>query len=247
MKLGAAVLAGTVILIAPIAIRNFIVFPDFTPTGGTIGANLWEGLGETELGRNNGFILGDDKMVEHERVKMGLPADVKLDAQWPDGIRRDRERTREALAFIREHPVWYAGVMLGRMWGMLKVAGDPAPYCGTAGINVTSRKCLPPHRQGGVLAFGVNVLGMIQSVARYLFLPLAAFGIFVAVRRDWRISCLLLVTVLYYLVPGTAAHTEIRYVLPMHGVLMVFAGVAMIGSCMCFAPLRENFVTGISC
>jgi len=32
------------------------------------------------------------------------------------------------------------------------------------------------------------------------------------------------VTVLYYLGPGTSAHTEIRYVLPMHGVLIVFAG-----------------------
>ena len=28
---------------------------------------------------------------------------------------------------------------------------------------------------------------------------------------------------LYYLVPGTAAHTEIRYVLPMHGLLIVFS------------------------
>jgi hypothetical protein len=56
---------------------------------------------------------------------------------------------------------------------------------------------------------------------------LAAFGIYVAARRDWRISCLLLVTVIYYLVPGTAAHTEIRYVLPMHGVLIVFAAAAI--------------------
>jgi hypothetical protein len=76
------------------------------------------------------------------------------------------------------------------------------------------------------VAFGVNLLGMVQSVVRYLFLPLAAFGIYVAVRRDWRISCLLLVTILYYLVPGTSAHTEIRYVLPMHGLLIVFAGLA---------------------
>jgi len=147
--------------------------------------------------------------------------------QWPDGIRRDRERTRESLSFIRQHPIWYAGVMLGRMWGMLKVAGDPVPYCATSGINVTSQKCLPPSRQGGVLAFGVNVLGMTQSVVRYLFLPLAAFGLYVAARRDWRITCLLLVTVLYYLVPGTSAHTEIRYVLPMHGILIVFAGAAI--------------------
>jgi len=118
-------------------------------------------------------------------------------------------------------------VMARRMWGMLKVAGDPVPYCGTSGINVTSRKCLPQQWQGGVVAPAVNVLGMIQSVVRYLFLPLAAFGIYFGVRREWRVSCLLLVTVLYYLVPGTAAHTEIRYVLPMHGLLIVFAGAAV--------------------
>jgi len=227
LKLSGAVLAGTVLVIAPIVIRNYLVFPDFTPTGGTIGVNLWEGLGETEFGRSHGFLFGDDKMVALERARMRLPADAPLEVQWPDGIRRDRERTRESLAFIRQHPIWYAGVMLGRMWGMLKVAGDPVPYTGTSGINVTSRKCLPPHWQGGVVALGVNVLGMLQSVVRYLFLPLAAFGIYVAVRRDWRIACLLLVTVLYYLVPGTSAHTEIRYVLPMHGILIVFAAVAI--------------------
>lgn len=222
--LASAVLLGTVLIIAPIVIRNYVVFPDFTPTGGTIGVNLWEGLGETELGRQHGFLFGDDKMIEHERVKLGLPPDFPLGVQWPDGIRRDRERTRDALAFIKQHPVWYAGVMLRRMWWMLKVAGEPAPYSGSSGINVTSRKCLPPERQGGVIAAGVNLLGMIQSVVRYLFLPLAVFGLFVAMRQDWRISCLLVVTVLYYLVPGTAGHTEIRYVLPMHALLIVFAG-----------------------
>ena len=227
LKLSAAALVGTLVLIAPIAIRNYLVFPHFTATGGTIGVNLWEGLGETEFGQANGFLFGDDKLVEYERRKYAFPPEMKVDLQWPDGIQRDRERTRESMALIKQHPVWYFGVMLGRMWGMLKVAGDPVPYCGIAGINVTSSKTLPPRWQGGILAFGVNVLGMIQSVVRYLFLPLAAFGIYVAVRRDWRLTCLLLVTVLYYLVPGTAAHTEIRYVLPMHGLLIVFAGAAI--------------------
>jgi 4-amino-4-deoxy-L-arabinose transferase-like glycosyltransferase len=224
LRMSAAALLGTVIVIAPIVVRNYLVFPDFTPTGGTIGTNLWEGLGETELGRQNGFMFGDDKMLERERKKAGWPADAPWDMSWPDGIRRDRERTREALAFIRQHPIWYAGVMLGRMWGMLKVAGDPVPYTGVTGINVTSEKCLPPKRRGGVLAFAVNALGMMQSVVRYLFLPLVALGMFFALRRDWRVSCILLVTILYYLVPGTSAHTEIRYVLPMHGLLVVFAG-----------------------
>src|SRR5207253_802886 len=74
--IAAAVILGTGVMIAPIVIRNYVVFPDFTPTGGTIGANLWEGLGEDELGRNNGFAVGDEIMVEHERVRMGVPADA---------------------------------------------------------------------------------------------------------------------------------------------------------------------------
>ena len=229
LKMSGAVLAGTIVVISPLVIRNYVVFPDFSPTGGTIGTNLWEGLGETELGRAHGFMLGDDKMLALEREKMGRPGDMQVGMHWPDGIRRDKERTRESIAFIKQHPIWYVGVMFGRMWGMLKVAGDPVTYCGcgTSGINVTSRKCLPPHWQGGVVALGVNALGIMQSLVRYLFLPLAAFGIYVAARRNWRISCLLLVTVIYYLVPGTAAHTEIRYVLPMHGVLIVFAAAAV--------------------
>ncbi|HEV8426365.1 MAG TPA: glycosyltransferase family 39 protein [Pyrinomonadaceae bacterium] len=227
IKMGAAVLAGTVVVIAPIVIRNYVVFPEFTPTGGTIGVNLWEGLGETELGRQHGFMLGDDKMLEVERARMGRPGDTTIEIQWPDGIRRDKERTRESLAFIRQHPIWYLGVMFGRMWGMLKVAGDPVPYTGVSGINVTAKKCLPERWQHGVIAFGVNMLGMIQSVVRYLFLPVAAFGLYVAVRIDWRVAFLMLVTILYYLVPGTVGHTEIRYVLPMQGLLIVFAGAGV--------------------
>ena len=227
VAMGAAVVFATALVIAPLIVRNYLTFPDFTPTGGTIGVNLWEGLGETELGRQHGFLFGDDKMIEHERVKMGWPANVYFDSQWPDGIRRDKERTRESMDFIKQHPVWYAGVMVGRMWGMLKVAGDPVPYCGISGINVTSRRCLPPAWQGGVVAFGANVLGMLQSVARYLFLPLAAFGIWVAARKDWVVTTVLFVTMIYYLVPGTAAHTEIRYVLPMHALLTVFAAATL--------------------
>jgi hypothetical protein len=225
--LGAAVVLATLVVISPIVFRNYVVFPDFTPTGGTVGINLWEGLGETELGRSYGFLYGDDKMIERERIKMNLPQDFPLKAFWPDGIRRDRERVHESLVVIKKHPFWYMGVMLHRMWGMLKVAGEPLPYYGSSGINVTSKKCLPVAWQGGMLALFVNLLGMIQSVVRYLFLPLAAFGVWLSVRRDFFTAALLLTTVLYYLVPGSAAHTEIRYVLPMHSLLPIFAGLSL--------------------
>jgi hypothetical protein len=225
-----AVVLGTVLMISPIVIRNYLVFPDFTPTGGTIGANLWEGLGESELGRSQGFAVGDEIMDEHERVRMGIPPDAPFEAMWPDGIKRERERTREALAFIKQHPVWYAGVMLHRMWGMLKIAGEPLPYYGTSGINVTSRKCLSPARQGGALGLFVNALGMLQSVTRYALLPLAAIGCWFAARQNWMITSLLFATIFYYLVPGTLAHTEIRYVLTLHWLLPIFAGLALVTS-----------------
>jgi 4-amino-4-deoxy-L-arabinose transferase-like glycosyltransferase len=226
--LAGAVALGTIVMVSPIVIRNYLVFPVFTPTGGTIGANLWEGLGETELGRANGFAFGDDIMTERERVKLGVPADAPFEAMWPDGFKRERERTRESLAFIKQHPVWYAGVMLGRMWGMLKVAGQPVPYCGTSGINVSSRKCLSPARQGGVLAAVVNVLGMVQSVTRYALLPLVLIGCWFAARTNWPLTSLLLATIVYYLVPGTIGHAEIRYVLTLHWILPIFAGLAVV-------------------
>ncbi len=227
LKLASSVVAATLLVVSPIVIRNYLVFPDFTPTGGTLGTNLWEGLGETELGRQHGFRLGDHLMLERERIKMGVPADARFDIMWPDGIRRENQRTRESLAFIKQHPVWYAGVMLQRMWGMLKIAGAPSPYYGSAGINVTSKKTLPPERHGGLLSLLVNFLGMVQSVTRYVLLPLAAAGMVLGARQQRLMTALLLATIFYYVVPGSAAHTEIRYVLPVHCLLPVFAGVTL--------------------
>lgn len=225
-RLSLALLAGTILLVAPIPLRNVIVFHEFVLTGLNVGSNLWEGLGETEFGRSQGFEFGDQLMVEQERRALGLPQDFPITPVWPDGIRRDRERARKSLKVIIAHPLWYAGVMMTRMFWMLKTAGEPGTYYGIAGINCTSRKCLPASWQGGVTALLVNALGMMQSVYRWLAILLAACGVWSGARRNSMMTWLLLATVLYYLLPGTFAHTEIRYVLPMHAVLTVFAGLA---------------------
>lgn len=226
-RLSLAAVLGTIVLVAPIPVRNWVVFNEFVLTGLNVGSNFWEGLGETEYGRSIGFKFGDQLMVEQERAELGLPQDFPITPVWPDGIRRDRERARRSLKVIADRPVWYAGVMLNRIYWMLKMAGEPGPYYGSAGINCTSRKCLPAGWQGGLTGLAVNLLGMAQSVYRYLALPLMAAGIWLGFRRARVMTLLLLATVFYYLVPGTAAHTEIRYVLPMHGVLVVFAGLAV--------------------
>lgn len=226
--LSACVALGAALLITPIVARNIIAFKAFVPTGLGIGTNLWEGIGETERGaREFGATANDSETIEEERVALNVPQGAPFNLYYPDGVRRDRERTRKALAVITRHPFWYAGVVFYRMANVLKYAGEPSGIFGTAGINVTSKKCLPTAWQGGVIALLVNLLGMIQSVLRYILLPLMLAGAFLAFRSDWRATGLIMATVLYYLVVGSMMHTHIRYGLPMQALLTIFAGVAL--------------------
>lgn len=227
LRLSLMMTLGALLLIAPVMIRNAIAFRAFVPTGLGTGTNLWEGIGETGRAAEFGAVYGDARLIEQERAEMNLPPDAVLKLYWPNGVERDRARTRKALKVIAAHPVWYAGVMAGRMWGMLKYSGQPLPYYGSAGVNVTARKSLPDGWQGGVVGLGVNLLGMLQSVFRYVALPLIICGGWLALRRDGRTTWLLLTTVLYYLLAGSALHMEIRYGLPMQSVLLVLAAVAV--------------------
>jgi 4-amino-4-deoxy-L-arabinose transferase-like glycosyltransferase len=228
LRLSLAVTTAALVLIAPIMIRNALAFRAFVPTGLGTGTNLWEGIGETERAEEFGAVIGDDALIEQERKEMKLSPDAPLGLYWPDGVERDRARTRKALKVIAAHPVWYTGVMARRIWGMLKYAGKPLPYYGSAGFNVTSQKSLPPAWQGGFASLLVNLLGMLQSVFRYLALALMLCGAWLALRARWRVTGLLLATILYYLLVGSSLHMEIRYGLPMQSLLLVFAGLALV-------------------
>jgi 4-amino-4-deoxy-L-arabinose transferase-like glycosyltransferase len=227
LTLGAAVLIGFAVVLAPLVIRNGVAFGVFTPTGLGAGTNLWEGIGETERAQEFGAVFGDAELIEKERAELGVSKNADFDLYYPDGVARDRERARKAFAVIRAHPIWYAGVMLRRMVGVLKYAGTPSGYYGSSGINVTPQKCLPSTMQGGVLSLLVRILGMLQSVLRYVALPLMVVGIVLAFRRDPRLTLFMLSTIVYYLVAGSALHTEYRYGLPMQALLFVFAGVTL--------------------
>src|SRR5207253_273841 len=143
------------------------------------GTNLVEGIGETERGRNEfAAPATDSEVLEQERVAARPANGAQFDLYYPDGIQRDRERMRRALNIIAHHPFWYAGSVARRIAGVLKYAGQPNGIYGSAGINITAKKSLPPRSQGRAISFLVNVLGMVQSVLRYLLLPLMLVGIY---------------------------------------------------------------------
>jgi hypothetical protein len=247
-KLGVLVAVTTLVVISPVVIRNLVVFyPQFAPTGLNVGWNLWAGIGETDRAEEFNAPCCDVLVVAQEKKEMGLPPDAPLGLCYPDGIRRDKERGRKAMAVILHHPFWYSTVMVRRMWGMVKFAGTPSPIYGSPGINVTPSKTLPDRWRGGVSSAFVTVLGMVQSLVRYLALPLMIVGAVIAWRREWLMAWLLLATVFYYLVIGSGAHTEIRYTLPMQGVLFVFAGVAVMWVFgVCSTAIRRNLTKDAS-
>jgi Dolichyl-phosphate-mannose-protein mannosyltransferase len=227
--LGGCVVVASLLVIMPIVVRNAVAFHEFVPTGLGTGTNLLEGMGETERGAKEFGLPRDDREVlEQDRLALNVPPGTPWDLYYPNGIERDRARTKRAIGIIERHPFWYTGTVVYRMAAVLKYAGEPNGVYGTSGINLTSRKCLAPQMQGGVVAFFVNGLGMFQSVLRYVLLPLMIVGVVLAFRFDWRITTLVLVTVFYYLVIGSLMHTHIRYGLPMQSLLTIFAGLTIV-------------------
>ncbi len=225
--MSAGIVLAAMLVIAPVVIRNAIAFHAFVPTGLGAGTNLWEGIGETERGAKEfGAVSNDRELVEQERAALNPLPNELFDLYYPDGIQRDRERSRRAVAIIKQHPFWYAGTVIRRMAAVIKYAGTPSGIYGSAGINVTSAKCLPTQWQGGFAGAFVNGLGMLQSVLRYILLPLMLVGVIIAIRLDWRTTGIVSATVFYYWVVGSMMHTHIRYGLPMHALLTVFAGLA---------------------
>jgi len=227
LLLASLIVLGSLAVLSPIVIRNTVAFETFVPTGLGVGTNLWEGIGETDRSAEFGAIYGDDALLEAERIEQDLPMDKRVNLYWPDGVARDRERARKALTVISTHPIWYAGVMLRRMQGLLHYAGDPSGIYGSPGINVTTEKCLPVESRVFPLTAFVTALGYMQSILRYCLLPLILVGLWLSVLEKPRMVMLIGATVFYYLVFGTFLHTEIRYSLPMQAVLLVFAGIAV--------------------
>lgn len=245
---GASLLALlSLVVIAPITIRNYIVYDEFIPTRIGIGINLWEGLGDISEGRVGA--LSDQQVIEEEAALYG---DSRYGLKWstPDGIRRDGDRVERSLAIIRERPIWFAGSMLVRMKEMLKYSAH-APLLfkqngasikspnGTVVGGQTDRDLYLTEngpaaeranslRAGQVVAWlrlPVRALQRILKETMLVFMPIGAALIFLTSPR----RCLILLLIpLYWFLFQSPLHTEFRYTLPMHYFLFIFVAVGWV-------------------
>jgi 4-amino-4-deoxy-L-arabinose transferase-like glycosyltransferase len=214
LRVGLALVAGAVLAVAPLTLRNAFVFGHFIPVSLGAGQTLVEGIADYDPERRFGLPDTDVELTRMEAEEAGRP-EYATSLFTPDGIRRDRERTRRALAVIGAHPFWFAGVMVRRAVSMLRL--ERTPLASTAPVN-----------EGWTRAPRLALRAVQKLFITAVFLPLYLAGLVLLVRaRSWRALAALLVVPLYYLCVQSALHTEYRYVLAVHYFLFVVAAAAL--------------------
>ncbi len=115
-----AVIAGTLLIVLPLTIRNTIVFHRFIPLSLGAGQTLLEGIADYDPQGRFGVPPTDMGIMKQESEMYQRP-DYYGTLFNPDGVERERERLSRGFAIIRSHPVWFAGVMAKRASMMMRL------------------------------------------------------------------------------------------------------------------------------
>jgi 4-amino-4-deoxy-L-arabinose transferase-like glycosyltransferase len=209
-----ALVAGCVLAVAPLTIRNAVVFGHFIPISLGAGQTLVEGVGDYDPEQRLGLPDTDVELTRMEADENARP-DYAASLFSPDGVERDRERTRRALAVVGSHPFWFAGVMARRAASMPRL--ERVPLATAAHVS-----------EGWTRPLSLVLRAAQRLFVTALFLPLYALGLFFLARSGNRRALAALVAVpLYYFCVQSALHTEYRYVIAIHYLLFVAAAAAL--------------------
>jgi len=123
---GVIIVVAAALVIAPITIRNWIVYHHFIPISLGSGVILITGIADYDIEGTFGFPQVDSDVQKQEAEMYGRP-EYARNLEDPDGIERDRARFARGLAFVRSNPMWFGGVMLRRAGSMLRY-NDSSPH-----------------------------------------------------------------------------------------------------------------------
>lgn len=120
MRYALAILCGSIFVIAPLTIRNYIVYDHFIPVSLGAGQTLLEGISDYDEEKTLGIPNTDMGLMKWEAEFYNRP-DYYGTLFNPDGVRRERLRLRQGFAVIRSYPFWFFGVMARRAGAMLRL------------------------------------------------------------------------------------------------------------------------------
>lgn len=214
IRMALTLFAGFLLAIAPLTIRNSVVFGHFIPVSLGAGQTLLEGIADYDSEGRFGLPGTDMDLIQQEAVNHARP-EYATTLFGPDAIKRDRERLGRGFAIIREHPVWFLSVMVRRAADMWRLERVP----------LITTQTLP----SGVMRYVyLALLGIQKIFITAVILPLVLAGLLILiVRREFRLLVILLAVPVYYFCVQSILHTEYRYVLTLHYFLFVIAAVAI--------------------
>src|SRR5678815_3236173 len=118
LRFGAALLAGALIVITPVTIKNWIFFRHFVPLSLGAGQTLLEGIADYDSKKQFNIPQTDLGIMRQEAEWYHRP-EYGLLLFGPDGIKRERMRIARGLAVVRSHPIWFLSVMGRRaLWSL---------------------------------------------------------------------------------------------------------------------------------
>lgn len=120
MRYALALVGGAVLIIAPLTIRNFIVYDHFIPVSLGAGQTLLEGISDYDEEKSLGIPNTDMGLMKWEAQFYNRP-DYYGTLFNPDGVKRERLRLAQGFNVIRSHPFWFFGVMARRAGAMLRL------------------------------------------------------------------------------------------------------------------------------
>ena len=212
-----ALLCGALFIIAPLTIRNAIVFHHFVPLSLGAGQTVLEGIADYDPEGRFGIPVTDIEIIREEAAAAGN-ADYAETLFGPDGVARERARFSRAFAVIGAHPFWFAGVMAQRAISMLRL--ERAPLIKLSELGAAS---------GSWLRIPRTILSVVQRLfITAVAFPLALLGVVGLIRmRAWHAMALLIVVPAYYLIFQSVIHTEYRYILVIYHFFFVLAATGV--------------------
>jgi hypothetical protein len=124
LRYALALVGCTILVIAPLTIRNWVVHGYFVPLSLRAGNTLVEGIADYDPEGRFGLPRTDLSLMKWEAEIYQRP-DYYGNLFEPNGIERERLRLKHGLAVIRSHPVWFLGVMIRRAASMLRLGRVP--------------------------------------------------------------------------------------------------------------------------
>jgi len=236
LLLSSLVALTSLLVVAPITLRNWLVFGEFVPVSINGGITLWQGVADAG-GREYGARVWDKQVMAEEAERYGRP-DYLLWWAEPDGIIRDRDRYQRATAVIKARPLWYAEAMLRRMGMMLAFIDGPkgllpsgavvkaldverVPLRPAPGLDAVIDEAAFASRAGAASFLRAPLRALHQV---WFIVPVLAWiGIVLSLRDAPRVTALWLIVPLYYLVFESPFLYEWRVAVPMQYFLLPFA------------------------